>query len=268
MYQRSAAMLRLSWTSFADLVDARWRSLATPDDPTGHERAPRCARASSRSTAVSSSPTGRRARRPASPCAAGSLLGRLHGRCIAAWGAWPHGAREFSPLLRHVAGEVRPRQRILVRPRAASRRRQPRSPAAATSWPPGGVMTEIAAPALPRPLRPGPAAAAVSRGVLRRTRLRGYWEQVQAATTSRRVSATGDPRALRGRARQDRRRALVDARAGRAVALSARACAAAAWSGRCTASCGNLGGRPLGATRRCCCASLGSPCAQTASCAA
>jgi hypothetical protein len=83
MYQALGRRLLPGMTSFADVVRARWHSLAEPDDPTSRLRYD----------------------------AMREHFERRHGRIIAAHWSSREAAGvaicpEFSPLLRHVAGEA------------------------------------------------------------------------------------------------------------------------------------------------------------------
>ena len=226
-------------TSFADLVHARWRVA-------GRARRPRRARAlrgDARALRAHARPDRRRplVEPRGSRCRdllpAPVLSGACNGRCTAAWAAWPPQRPEFSPLLRTRRRRGRPRQQRPVGQGPAPRRRD--------------LFTRsrhvMAALERHDRLRAARAPTAPCRRTSTRTRRRtasfgdlvhARWRVEGRRRRARARALRGDPRALRGRARQDRRRLLVQARAGRGRAvLQARALGAPA-SGRCTAAWG------------------------------
>ena len=93
-------------TSFADLVDARWRSLAAPDDPAGRERydALRARFEEAHGRIVGAHWSTRQAAGVAICCRHLSF-GRLQWSLHRSMGSLAARRPEFSPLLRHVAGE-------------------------------------------------------------------------------------------------------------------------------------------------------------------
>ena len=93
-------------TSFADLVDARWRSLATPDDPTGHERyAALRARFEQEHGRIVAAHWSTRQAAGVAICCRHLSFGRLQWSLHRSMGSLTEQRPEFSPLLRHVAGE-------------------------------------------------------------------------------------------------------------------------------------------------------------------
>ena len=94
-------------TSFADLVDARWRSVAAPDDPAARERydalRARFERAHGRIVAAHWST---RQAAGVAICCRHLSFGRLQWSLHRSMGSLAAQRPEFSPLLRHVAGEA------------------------------------------------------------------------------------------------------------------------------------------------------------------
>ncbi len=93
-------------TSFDDLADARWRSLAAPDDPTPREHYDalhaRFERAHGRIVAAHWST---REAAGIAICCRHLTFGRLQWSLHRSLGSLAAQRPEFSPLLRHVAGE-------------------------------------------------------------------------------------------------------------------------------------------------------------------
>jgi hypothetical protein len=93
-------------TSFADLVHARWRSVAAPDDAAERERhratRDRFERAHGRIVAVHWST---RHAAGVAVCCRHLSFGRLQWSLHRSLGSLATGRPEFSPVLRHVAGE-------------------------------------------------------------------------------------------------------------------------------------------------------------------
>ena len=225
-------------TSFADLVDARWRSLATPDDPTGHERyAALRARFEQEHGRIVAAHWSTRQAAGVAICCRQPPTGACNGRCIAAWGAWPHGARSS----RRCCATSRASPPAPAASSPAARSVSPStasSPAAATSWPPWRRHDRVRRPRpATRPLRPGPAAAA-SRTASFGDLVHRTGRTRSTPPTSERASATRRP-ASASRTSTARSSTTTGPSASRpASRCAASACASAAWSGRCTVSWG------------------------------
>ncbi len=107
MYQARERWLLPVMTSFADLVDARWRSLADPDDPVACLRhdAMREHFERTHGRIVAAHWSSREAAGVA-VCCRHLAFGRLQWSLHRSMGSLAAQRPEFSPLLRHVAGEA------------------------------------------------------------------------------------------------------------------------------------------------------------------
>jgi hypothetical protein len=94
-------------TSFADLVDARWRSLAAPDDPQGRLRYDLMREHFERTHGrIVVAHWSSREAAGVAVCCRHLPSGRLQWSLQRSMGALAAQRPEFSPLLRHVAGEA------------------------------------------------------------------------------------------------------------------------------------------------------------------
>ena len=107
MYQTPGAGAPGVMISFADLVDARWRLLAEPDDPAGRLRhdAMREHFERTHGRIVAAHWSSREAAGVA-VCCRHLSFGRLQWSLHRSMGSLVAQRPEFSPLLRHVAGEA------------------------------------------------------------------------------------------------------------------------------------------------------------------
>jgi hypothetical protein len=107
MYQTPGAGAPGVMISFADLVDARWRSVAAPADPAERERYDTlCERFERTHGRIVAAHWSSREAAGVAVCCRHLSFGRLQWSLHRSMGSLVAQRPEFSPLLRHVAGEA------------------------------------------------------------------------------------------------------------------------------------------------------------------